>query len=186
MKVKGTSIKSTRDFVKAKFPNRYEEWIKSLSPDSQKLYQNKVNVSEWYDLKIAYTDPLDEIVKLFYNKNAKKGGIEMGMYSAEIGLKGIYKVFLLVATPQYLMKRSTRTMQTFYQPSEIEVSEQANKVTAVNIKKFDGITLALEYRIAGWIAKALELCKCENINYQFTSQISSGQASTTIEYKWDS
>ena len=185
MQVKGTSIKSTRDFIKAKFPNRYEEWLKSLPPDSQKLFNNSVNVSNWYDLKIAYTDPLDKIVELFYNKNAQKGGEEMGMYSAEIGLKGIYKVFLLVATPQYLMKRATRTMETFYNPSEIEVSEVSNNNTKVIIKKFPGLTKALEYRIAGWIYKALELCKLKNIRYEITSQISAGQPNTCIEFKWE-
>lgn len=184
MQVKGTSIKSTRDFVKAKFPNRYDEWLNGLPVESKKLFKNSVNVGEWYDLKIAYTDPLDKIVELFYSKNAQKGGEEMGMYSAEIGLKGIYKVFLLVATPQYLMKRATRTMETFYQPSEIEVTE-ANGTTTVTIKKFDGLTLALEYRIAGWIYKALDLCKLKNIHYKITSHISSGDKYTVINYTWD-
>ena len=176
MKVKGTSIKTTRDFVKSNFPNRYNEFIKSLPEESKKLYTGMVNVGEWYDLKIAYTNPLDKIVELFYNKNAEMGGKEMGMYSAEIGLKGVYKVFLLVAT---------RTMETFYQPSEIEVFK-SNNTTVVNIKQFDGITEALEYRIAGWISKALELCKCKNIKCKITSQISQGNPNAKIEYKWDS
>lgn len=185
MQVKGTSIQATRDFVKAKFPGKYEEWMKALSAESQQLYYNRVNVGEWYDLKIAYTDPLDKIVEMFYYKNAQKGGEEMGKYSAEIGLKGIYKVFLLIASPQYLMKRAARTMQTFYNSSELEVSED-NKVTTVTIKKFDGLTAALEYRIAGWISKALELCKCKNISYHMASQISKGHTSTQIQFKWDS
>ena len=186
MQVKGTSIKTTRDFVKTKFPNRYEEWLKTLSPESYKLYTNTLNVSAWYDLKTAFTDPLDKIVELFYNKNAQKGGEEMGLYSAEIGLTGIYKVFLLVASPQYLMKRGTRTMETFYTPSEIEVSEKGDKMAVIKIKKFDGITRALEFRIAGWCTKALELCKCKNIRYRFISHLSAGQDSTTLEFKWDS
>lgn len=109
----------------------------------------------------------------------------MGKYSAEIGLKGVYKVFLLVASPQYLMKRATRTMETFYQPSEIAVTEQ-NGIYTVSIKKFKGITEALEYRIAGWIAKALELCKCKNIQYKLNSQISKGDLTTAIEFRWNS
>ncbi len=185
MQVKGSSIKSTRDFVKAKFPNRYNEWLQSLPGESQKLFNTSVSASDWYDLKVAYTDPLDKIVKLFYNNDEQKAGVEMGIYSAEVGLKGVYKVFLLVATPQYLMKRATRTMQTFYNPSEIEVSE-LNNITTVSIKKFEGLTKAIEYRIAGWIAKALELCKCKNINYKMTSQISVGQPATNIDFTWDS
>jgi len=107
------------------------------------------------------------------------------LYSAEVALTGVYKVFLLVATPQYLMKRASRMMETFYTPSEIEVSETGSKLIIMKIKKFEGITKPLEYRFAGWCVKALELCKCKNITYKITSHISAGQPSTIIEYRWE-
>ena len=185
MQVKGTSIKTTKEFVKTKFPTRYDEWFKTLSKESQKIYSDTINAAEWYDLKTAYTDPLEKIVDLFYNKNAQKGGEEMGMYSAEVGLKGVYKVFLLIASPQYLMKRGTRAMETFYSPSEIEVVEKGDKMCIIKIKKFNGITKTLEYRIAGWCAKALDLCKCKNWSYKITSHLSAGQSSTTMEFMWE-
>ena len=156
-----------------------------MSPESKKIYTDTIDVTTWYDLKKAYTDPMEKIVELFYNKNAQFGGEEMGMYSAEVGLKGIYKVFLQVASPQYLMKRGTRAMETFYMPSEIEVSEKGDKMAIIKIKKFDGITKTLEYRIAGWCAKALDLCKCKSRTYKITSHLSSGQDSTTLEFKWE-
>lgn len=186
MQVKGTSIKTTRDFVKTKFKGQYDKWLNTLSQESQKLYKNSVDITQWYDLKTAYTDPLNKIVELFYNKDYEKGGAEIGKYSAEVGLKGVYKVFLMVATPQFLMKRASRAMETFYQPSEIEVTDKAPNEKIVTIKKFDGLTLALEYRIAGWIEKALEMCKCKAIQYEFTSNISKGQNNTTIIFKWAS
>ena len=185
MQVKGTSIKTTRDFVKTKFPNRFDEWIISLPKDSQILYLNTVKVGEWYDIRTAYYEPMAKIIELFYNHNAQKGGEDLGMYSAQVALTGIYQVFLLVANPQYLMKRASRMVETFYTPSEVEVSGANGKMAIMNIKKFEGITKPLEYRFAGWCVKALELCKCKNISYKITSHISAGQPTTTIEFMWE-
>jgi hypothetical protein len=185
MQVKGTSIKTTRDFVKIKFPNRFDEWIKSLPKESQTLYSDSVKVGDWFDIKTAYYEPMNKIIELFYNNNAQKGGEDLGLYSAEIALNGIYKVFLLVATPQYLMKRASRMIETFYTPCVVDVSEVVNKSSVMTIKKFEGITKTLEYRFAGWVSKALELCKCKNISYKITSHISAGQPTTVLEFKWE-
>lgn len=184
MKVKGITIKTTRDFVKTKFPVRFEEWLKSLPTDTRKLYENPVNITDWFDAKIAYYEPMDKIAEMFYKNNHIVTGEELGKFSADIALTGIYKVFLLVATPQYLMKRSSRMMETYYNPSEIEVTEKVSKTVEFKILKFDGITKATEFRFAGWCERALELCKCKNITYRITSQLSAGQSNTLIEFKW--
>jgi hypothetical protein len=185
MQVKGTSIITTRDFVKEKFPSHYNDWIKSLPAESKKLYEGAVRVSDWFEIKQAYYDPMNKIIEQFYNSNAQKGGEDLGRFSAKVALTGMYKVFLFVATPQYLMKRASRMVETFYTPSEVEVTEVSSKVVVMKIKKFDGITKTLEFRFAGWCVKALELCNCKNITYRITSHISSGHPTTTIEYKWE-
>ena len=185
MQVKGTTIITTRDFVKEKFPNQFNDWIKSLPLESKKIYDSVVKVGDWYEAKSAYYEPMNRIAEQFYANNAQKAGEEMGKYSAKIALTGIYKVFLLVATPQYLMKRASRMMETFYNPSVVEVSETSNKTIVMKILKFDGVTKVLEYRFAGWCVKALELCNCKNISYRFLSHISSGQSETVIEYRWE-
>jgi hypothetical protein len=185
MQVKGTGIKTTRDFVKEKFPKRFDEWIQSLPPESKSLYTGPLEIGKWYDIINSYYVPIEKAVELLYNRNAQKGGEEMGRYSAESTLKGVYKVFLLVATPQYLMKRATSMMQAFYNPSEIEVIELSKKQVVFKIKSFAGITKATEYRFAGWCARALELCNCKQVSYRITSHLALGQPFTAIEFSWE-
>jgi len=185
MQVKGTGIKTTRDFVKTKFPTKYDGWLNTLPNQSKQLYTYALNVGDWYDIQIAYYHPVNKITELFYNNNSQIAGDELGRFSAESSLKGIYKVFLLVASPHYLMKRAANMMQAFYNPSEIEVAEASQKHVIFKIKKFDGINKTTEYRIAGWCARALELCNCQKVSYRFISHISSGQTETVIEFKWE-
>lgn len=184
MQVKGTSIITTRDFVKEFYPEKFNEWVKTLPANSKKIYEGAVKVSEWYDIKDAYYIPMDSIVEKFFNYNAQKAGEDMGKFSAKVALTGIYKVFLLVASPQYLIKRASKMMETFYIPSEVEVIENGSNGAILKIKKFEGLTKVLEYRFAGWIIKALEFCNKKNITYKITSHISTGQPTTNIEFKW--
>ncbi len=185
MKVKGTGIKTTKEFVLQKFPSRFNEWVNGLSPETRKMYSEVLDIGGWYPINGAYYEPMDKIAQLFYGNNSIKAGDELGRFSADYALKGIYKVFLLVASPQYLMKKAASMMQAFYNPSEIEVAEASNKRVVVKIKRFDKINRMTEYRIAGWCVRAVELCNQKNVKYRFLSHLSAGAPETAIEFTWD-
>jgi len=184
MEVKGTAIKTTRDFIKTKFPEKYTTWFNSLPPKSKALYESVLDATGWYPLNDAYIIPIHKVIEMFFNNDAKTGGEELGKYSAEVALKGFYKVFLLVASPTFLIQRASKIFTTFYQPSKIDV-ELKNTTTAIlRILDFKGIDTALEYRIAGWILRALELANCREPSYEIKSAISRGDKETDILFAW--
>jgi len=39
MQIKGTAVKSIKDFVEKQYPNGYKNWIQSLSEESKNIYQ---------------------------------------------------------------------------------------------------------------------------------------------------
>jgi hypothetical protein len=184
MEVKGTGIKTTRDFIKSKFGNQYHAWLESLPDASRKIFTGTVDVSKWYPIDDAYLTPVKHMLKLFYDDNAKKGGEEIGRYSADVALTGIYKVFLLVASPQFLMKRASKIMTTYYQPSEIAVNDNGNKSVTLTILSFPEIDQALEYRIAGWCKRALELAHCNGVQFTFNKALTRGDEATEIIFSW--
>lgn len=185
MQVKGTGIKTTKEFVKSNFPQGYSSWISSLPQKSKELYTGNTEFTEWFSIKEAYIEPVEKIIELFYKSDAKAAGEGLGRFSAEYALKGVYKVFLLVASPQFLMKRATKIMTTYYQPCEISVAENGNKSVILTISKFDGINPALEYRIGAWCQKALELTNCRNPKYLIKKALTKGDAITEIHFNWD-
>ena len=185
MQVKGTGIKTTKEFVKTRFPNRYNQWIDSLPPKSKELYTGNTEFVKWFPIKEAYIDPVEKIIELFYKGNAKDGAEELGVFSADYALKGIYKVFLLVASPQFLMKRATKIITTFYEPCEIGVSESGSKSVILTISKFDQINEALEFRIGAWCQRALELTHCKNVTYKITKALTKKDSVTEIVFNWD-
>ncbi len=184
MQVKGTALRTTRDFVKTKFPDHYDQWLASLTPDSKKLFTSTIDATAWYPYKEGYSVPVDSIMKICYRGDLKTGGDELGSWSAETGLKGFYKVFLLIASPQFLLQRASKIFTTFYEPSEVEASIIGSNDAILRITKFDQIDESVEYRIAGWTRKALELANCPSPRYEIKTFLSKGDPSTEIHFHW--
>src|SRR5512133_3775147 len=184
MEVKGTAIMTTRDFVKTKFPDRYNAWIESLPPASRQIITSSIMTAGWYPLKDGYAVPIDKIMVMFYNNNPKTCGEAIGKYSADVVLHGIYKAFLMIATPKFLMQRASSIMTNYYKPSGVRTIENGPKNVTLEISNFPDITVALEYRFAGWVIRALELANCKNVQYSITRAISSHQPTTDIVFNW--
>ena len=186
MEIKGTAIKTTRDFVKSTFPSQYDEWINSLPDKTKALYASSlINMAGWYPMTEAYLIPIEAIISMFYGGNAKTGAEAIGRFSADLALTGIYKLYLLIATPKYLMQRASTVFSTFYNPCEIVVSESGDKTVTMQITKFQDMTPTLEYRIAGWCIRALELCGCKRPQYKITKSLTRSDSSTELVYTWD-
>lgn len=184
MQVKGTALRTTRDFVKANYPGQFDKWLASLSPESKKLFESSLDATAWYPYREGYAIPVGKIMETCFNGNIKEGGEKLGSWSAEMSLQGFYKVFLLIASPQFLLQRASKIFTTFYNPSEIEAEIIGSNIGLLRILKFDEIDKAVEYRIAGWIIRALELANCTDLSYEMVKSLSDGDDSTEIRFHW--
>ena len=85
----------------------------------------------------------------FYD-SPKEGAWKSGRFSAEVGLSGLYKVFVVISTPTFLIKRASRVLATFYSPTEVKVIDSSDDSMLVHFSKLPVKNEYLEYRIAGW------------------------------------
>jgi len=185
MKVKGTILSSAQGFVKDNFPNRYNDWIDSLSAGSKSLYTNPILASEWYDIEVALFAPTTILADMFYNGDINKVAWEMGRYSAEVGLKGIYKVFILIATPQFIMKRGGKILSSFYDPCHLTTGEVRSKGVDIIVREFPGSSEITESRIGGWMEKALEITNVKNISIEKAKSLAKGDDMTIYVVNWE-
>jgi len=158
MEVKGTGLVTTRDFVKNRYPGQYDQWLNSLPEKSKSIYKGMIMNAGWYPLHDGYIIPINHIVKQFYHGDEARAGEELGIYSADVALKGLYKAFLLVATPNFLMTKASSMFSTYYKMCEVEtVSSGSNEVT-LTIKKFPHTAKPLNIVLAAGVK--------EHLNYQ--------------------
>ncbi len=176
---------ATREFVKSKFgPDGLKKWIESMPEKSAKIYQGAIMLNNWYELRDALVVPTEKISEVFYAGD-KKGAWELGRFSADYGLKGIYKIFVSMASPQFIISKAGGILPTYYNPSKIETEKTDTKSVVVKITEFPEIHEALESRIGGWMERALEICGCEGLKIQKVKAMSQGHNHTVYDIKWN-
>ena len=183
MEIKGVSIKSTSEFVKEKFPNKYDIWINTLPEESKKIFTGLVMPTAWYPLKEAFIIPIEKIGELFYD-SAKIAAEKSGRYSAEKSLKGIYKIFVKVASPQYVIKRGSNVFSSYYKPARIKASSTSKKSAKVTIYNFSKEEEVIISRVAGWIQRAAEITGESNVRTQISQTSENGDPTYFIDVNW--
>lgn len=163
MEVKGTAVISIRDYVKKNHPEKFNDWVESLTPDAKEIFSNSIDSTRWYPVESGAKEPTEKIGQLFFNGNLERGAWTSGRYSAERALTGIYKIFVKATSPQYIIKRASRVFATYYRPCEIHVVETPKDGVVVEMTKLSERHDAVERRILGWMEMALELSGCRDV-----------------------
>lgn len=185
MEVKGTAVKSIKEYVETKYRTQYQEWIQLLPESSQHIMNGGIFANNWYPMKDAAVEPTKALAKKFYNNDIPKAARESGRYSAEVGLKGVYKIFVRVASPNYIMQRAGRVFTSYYSPSDISVVNSHDKGLTLHITKFPQPEEVIEHRIAGWCERALEFTNCKNVKADITKSLAKGDSLTEIVITWN-
>ncbi|NQZ77327.1 MAG: hypothetical protein HRT61_14675 [Ekhidna sp.] len=182
MQVRGSVITNIDSYVKDIHSDKYEKWVAALS-DSTKEMMKRPKSSTWYPIEDGILEPTRIMCDMFYS-SAKEGAWKSGRYSAEMGLTGIYKVFVVVSTPTFLIRRASRILATFYDPTEVNVAESSDKSMLVHFTKLPTKSEHLEFRILGWMEKALEICGCKDLSVTAEKSIAKGDVLLEVAISW--
>lgn len=150
MFIKGTAIKSTRDFLLSKFPRKFNDWLFSLPPKSRKYYSDVIIASKWFPIMESTIIPLQKAAEFFYNGNMKKAFYEIGNQSANIGFSGIYKGFVQDSGIKNIIDYSTLIFETYYSGGSMSMKNDKSfiKYSFFGFNKNEEL---IAYRLAGSI-----------------------------------
>jgi len=184
VQVKGTAILVLQRFVRERFgEGAFREWLEQLAPDTQKVYGGEILASEWYAYKEVCLEPTALMCEMFFNMDSL-GAWELGRYSAEYGLHGVYKAFLKPDSVQSFIKRCSAILPTYYSPCRMDMVEIGERKGVVRLVDFAEVNELLEIRIAGWMQRALELHGCQDVRVDITSYLSRQQPYTEYVGTW--
>jgi hypothetical protein len=184
MEIKGAAVKSIPEFVKAKFTDRYDQWLQSMPESSRAIFSGPVFPSGWYSLQDAGIVPTRAVGDVFFAGNHRQGAWEAGRYSADVALQGIYKFFVKAASPAFIIGRASKIFKTYYQPCEMQVVESSPKNVVLRITEFPQPDPLIEYRIAGWMERGLEISGCKGVNVSMLKSMTRGQNVTEFSISW--
>lgn len=154
MKVKGTAVKSVKEFVKDKFTEDYDKWLNSLSDESKKIHTDAILASNFYSLSDAILKPTEAVGVLFYKGNVEKAAYDMGKYSGLKALKSVYKIFVKISSLDFVLRRVTSIYSTYYDSGKLFMTERTDDVAKFSILGLSESEKLNIHRISGW-AEAL-------------------------------
>ena len=184
MEVKGTAIITLPPFIKERFgEGGFNRWIDGLTPEAREVYQSSVLASSSYPLKRFLIEPLRKMCSLFYAGDLK-GARESGRFSADYSLKGIYKIFVKLGSPEFMLRRAGSILPLYYTPSEMKVMECRTGQGIMQITKFREMDQVLEIRIAGWMERAIEISGGKQPNIKITKSLAGGDPLSEFLATW--
>lgn len=185
MEVKGTALVPVPVFIKSTFGEpRFNEWLNTLSPKAREVYSAPILSSSWFSLKEIFSEPTKQICDMFYHGQLL-GASECGKFSADFALKGIYRIFVQLGSPEFFLDRAAIMLPTYYKPSKMQLIEKSKNSGTVRIVEFPEIDPYVEARIMGWINRALEISGCKNLLVRTTASHTKGQPYTEITATWN-
>jgi len=183
MEVKGIAIKTIPDFVKEKFPNEYKTWLETLPVEARSIIENRISLTNWYPLESSLIIPTQLIGEMFY-KDIQKGAFELGIFSSNQAIKGIYKMLVMVSSPSFIVNRASTIMSSYYRPCEMEISKRSKDMAVLSIVNFPNPSVVVDYRILGWIKNTMEFSKFKSPKVEMVKSMGNGDSSTDYLVQW--
>ncbi|MEK7703553.1 MAG: hypothetical protein AAB426_01230 [Myxococcota bacterium] len=185
MLVKGTALHANRKFVLARFGEEgLDRWFAALPKASQSILNGVILETAWYPVVEGLIAPTRAVAELFFAGDINAGAMEVGRFSAEHGLRGIYRIFVKIAPPTVVIDRGTRIIKTYYDPIEMEIAELTKNAFTLRFSKMDAPSSVIDHRIAGWIQRALQICGTQDLVTEVVRSAHDVQGSTEIAGHW--
>jgi hypothetical protein len=61
MEIKGSAVKSIREYVEKLHTHQFDEWIESLPEESRKIFTSPIDATNWYPIDSAAIIPTQKI-----------------------------------------------------------------------------------------------------------------------------
>lgn len=155
--IKGVGIKNYLTFVKEKFGEEgLQKIISSFDGEFRRIISEPILVTNWYDIELIVQLQKNMIDAL--GKGDESIIVEASKWNAQNTLHGVYRIFLKISDPSYIVKRASTLIKTHYgQEAECEIEEPAAGGIKATFREFKQHHWPVEVGIMGWILGATEL-----------------------------
>ena len=140
--------------------------------------------STWLPFREALIAPLETMCRLFYNGDPR-GAWEEARFAADTELHGIYKVFIRIATPDFLMRNSSMILGSYFSDAELKIVESTKQMIRLRIHKVELPHVLFDNLACGWIEQALEICGCKKLQVAVVQSAMQNKAFTEILITWE-
>jgi hypothetical protein len=183
VQIKGSAIKETIHQIKSRAGEAaFQKILGLLDEETRKVCQGEIFSSSWYPLDL-FSRFLEVEIKVL--ADGKEEMVTRGSEAViERQLRGIYKAFVKLGSPEFVIKRIAAVHATYFQGVPIEVVVQGHGKALVCYRGFEKQHRIMGFAIIGFFKKALEISGAKDVVIYFTVPIEEGQASCELSIAW--
>ncbi len=184
LNLKGAAWKPIVKFVKVTFGNEaFTRVLESVSPPCREIASETILVNNWYEMSLIeeFISTADKLLGSGDLTIARK----MGQYSAEFGIKTVYKVFMKVGTPEFVIKRAPVIWNRYYSKGKLEALVLEKGHVVLRLTDIGSISKVTCVRVTGWMEMTLKMSGAINSVVQHISCQSRGGSFEEWEGRWE-
>ncbi|HUI31174.1 MAG TPA: hypothetical protein VLX91_13260 [Candidatus Acidoferrales bacterium] len=184
VQVKGSAVSDAVKAVKNNFGEQAYNTILGMLKDETRAIFEKGSIMQvsWYSLD-AFVEFLEMDLKVTAHGDEKEL-IKRSEAVIERELSGIYKLFVRLGSPGFVLNRIMTVHQTYFQGVNVEVSEQTAGRAVLRYTGFEKRHRIIGYSIIGFFRKALEISGAQDVRAEFTTAIEEGKGFCELVLWW--
>jgi hypothetical protein len=182
-RVKGSAVKSSVGFVKEKLGEEGFQRVIAAMGDEGTTLEGPILPSEWYDfsLLLRFMSAAQPHITLPPGRTL---AWEMGRFSADYGLKTIYRVFFKVADAAFIIRKAPQVLSSYYDSGKMSVLASDPGSAAIRLVDFDQPDPRFCDRLLGWMERTLELSGAKAIRMEHPKCVARGDDSCDYVGRW--
>ena len=183
VQIKGSVIKETINQIKSRAgDDALRKILELLDEETRTICQGEIYSSTWYPLDI-FTRFLEVEIRVLADgrEETVTRGSEVVI---EKQLRGIYKAFVKLGSPEFVIKRIAAVHETYFQGVPIEVHLQGPGQAVVRYTGFEKQHRIMGFAIIGFFKKALEISGAKAVALCFNVPIEEGQPFAELSISW--
>jgi hypothetical protein len=182
--IKGSALVPRFKYLDEKTtPEIKEKVISELSEAFQQIVKRAIFIGMWYPFEyyVEINRAMDKVLGV--------GDLSMipsfGAYSAEHALRGVYKFFYKVGSPDFIIMRAAKVWNQYFQNGYLNIEKTGKKQVRLEMRDVEMSAEEHCLSVLGWIKRTLELSGGKNVNAQITKCKQKGAEVCEILAVWE-
>jgi hypothetical protein len=184
IKIKGTALIDTIKGIKDRYGDQtYKNIVDQLKGETRALFERSLILpSSWYSLD-AFAQFLEMYLKVAVQGNEQEL-IKRSEVLIERQLSGIYKWFVKLGSPEFVLNRISAVHRTYFQGVGIEVNLPSPGKAILKYTGFAKQHRLIGLIIIGFYRKALEISGAKEVKAEYTSSIEDDKGYCELILSW--
>ena len=184
LKQKGTALKSTVKYIQEKLEKPALDAFVAGLPEELAVYFTKpAFASEWYP-----AGPMAQIMERFARhagKPEREVYWDIGRHSSDDGLNSVYKIFIRLGNPEFIIRKATYVWNTYYSEGTYEARLTPPNGAVLTLRGCVMPHEAICLRVGGWMQRTLEHSGANNVKVEHTACTLQGHATEEYAVAWE-